>query len=237
MRGASAVRRRRARAFRPLALAVGAALLAAGMAGAQSSHSVTFDFLKPGSAPGAFDCGVTGPGGAGRWVVTQAMAEGGIRRVLAQTSQVPDLGRMPHCLLKNYAGADVEIVVLIRPVSGDRAQAGGLVWRALDKQNYYALMLDAKNDQAAVYRVERGRPAPLPIAGEDRKYAHRIRIERDRWYQLRVRVTGARFEIFLDNAKRFEVQDGALRGAGAVGLATLADSVVQFDAFNVARAR
>lgn len=212
-------------------------LAAAGPAGAQSSRSVTFDFLKPGSVPGAFACDVTGPGGPGRWVVTQATAEGGIRRVLAQTSQVGDPGRMPHCLLKNYRGAEVDVVVLIRPVSGARAQAGGLVWRAQDKHNYYALMIDAKADQMAVYRVAKGRPAPLPIAGEDRKYAHRVKLERDRWYQLRVRATNGRFEIFLDNAKRFEVEDDAFRGPGAVGLATLADSVIQFDAFNVARAR
>jgi hypothetical protein len=220
-----------------------AILLAAGLAAwasgadAQSSRSVTFDFQKPGTAPGAFDCSVSGPGGPGRWVVTQAMAEGGIRRVLAQTSQVADASRVPHCLLKNYRGADVDVVVLIRPVSGARAQAGGLVWRALDAQNFYALMIDAKTDQMSVYRVEKGRPAPLPIAGEDRTYAHRVKLERDRWYQLRVRATAGRFEIFLDSAKRFEVEDGALRGAGAVGLATLADSVVQFDAFNVTRAR
>ncbi|HEY7610927.1 MAG TPA: hypothetical protein VIF14_16985 [Alphaproteobacteria bacterium] len=215
--------------------AIGSA--AAGAADAQSSRSVTFDFLKPGSEPGAFACDVTGPGGPARWVVTQAMAEGGIRRVLAQTSQVADASRMPHCLLRNYRGGDVDVVVLIRPVSGGRAQAGGLVWRAQDKQNYYALMIDAKADQMAVYRVAKSRPAPLPIAGEDRKYAHRVKLDRDRWYQLRVRATSQRFEIFLDNRKQFEVEDSTFRASGAVGIATLADSVVQFDAFNVARAR
>lgn len=209
----------------------------AGPAAAQGSRSVTFDFLKPGSVPGAFDCDVTGPGGPGRWVVIQAMAEGGIRRVLAQTSQVADASRMPYCLLKNYRGVDVDVVVLIRPVSGDRAQAGGLVWRAQDRQNYYALMIDAKADVMAVYRVEKGRPVPLPIAGENRKYAHAIKLERERWYQLRVKATSGRFEIFLDNGKRFEVEDGAFASPGAVGIATLADSVIQFDAFNVARAR
>lgn len=217
-------------------LALGLAAWSAGAA-AQSSRSVTFDFLKPGSAPGAFDCGVTGPGGPSRWVVTQAMADGGIRRVLAQTSQVADANRLPHCLLKNYRGADVDVVVLIRPVSGERAQAGGIVWRAQDARNYYALMIDAKTDQMSVYRVEKGLPAPLPIAGEDRRFTHKVKLERDRWYQLRVRATDGRFEIFLDSAKRFEVEDGTFRGPGAVGLATLADSVIQFDAFNVARAR
>jgi hypothetical protein len=218
----------------PLVLCLGAI---AGNAAAQTSRSVTFDFLRPGSVPGAFDCDVTGPGGPGRWVVIQAMAEGGIRRVLAQTSQVADASRIPYCLLKNYRGADVDVVVLIRPVSGDRAQAGGLVWRAQDRQNYYALLIDAKADQMAVYRVEKGRPVPLPIAGEDRKYAHSIKLERERWYQLRVRATSGRFEIFLDNGKRFEVEDGAFAAPGSVGIATLADSVIQFDAFNVARAR
>ena len=224
--------------MRRLATVLALALAAwSGGAAAQSSRSVTFDFLKPGTAPGAFDCGVTGPGGPSRWVVTQAPAEGGIRRVLAQTSQVADASRMPHCLLKNYRGADVDVVVLIRPVSGDRAQAGGIVWRAQDRQNYYALMIDAKSDQMSVYRVEKGLPAPLPIAGEDRRFAHKVKLERDRWYQLRVRATNGRFEIFLDTNKRFEVEDGTFRGPGAVGLATLADSVIQFDAFNVARAR
>src|SRR5512132_893543 len=90
-----------------VSLAAGAA---SGPARAQSSRSVTFDFLKPGSEPGAFACDVTGPGGPGRWVVTQAPAEGGIRRVLAQTSQIGDRSRMPHCLLKNYRAAEVDVV-------------------------------------------------------------------------------------------------------------------------------
>lgn len=224
--------------MRGAAIVCALALLAScGGAAAQSSRSVTFDFLKPGTAPGAFDCGVTGPGGPARWVVTQAMAEGGLRRVLAQTSQVADASRVPYCLLKAYRGADVDVVVLIRPVSGERAQAGGIVWRALDARNFYAVMVDAKLGQMTVYRVEKGLPAPLPIAGEDRKFAHRVRLERDRWYQMRVRATESRFEIYLDSAKRFEVEDGTFRAPGAVGLATLADSVVQFDAFNVTRAR
>ncbi len=208
-----------------------------GAAEAQTSRSVTFDFVKLGSAPAAFACAVTGPGGPARWVVAQGTAEGGVRRVLAQTSQVPDASRMPYCLLKGYRGADVDIVVLVRPVSGDRAQAGGIVWRAQDAQNYYALMLDAKAGQMAVYRVANGRPTPLPIAGEDRKYAHSVKIDRERWYELRVRATATRFDVLLEGAKRFEVEDGTLRGPGEVGVATLADSVVQFDAFNVARSR
>lgn len=217
----------------PLLLAHAAASAAA----AQGSRSVTFDFQKLGTAPGAFDCGVTGPGGPGRWAVTQALAEGGIRRVLAQTSQVAAPDRLPHCVLRNFRGADVDVVVLIRPVSGALAQAGGIAWRMLDKQNFYALLIDAKTDEMSILRVERGRAVPLPLAGEDRKFAHRVQLERDRWYQLRLSATGVRFQVFLDNVKRFEVEDGAFRGAGAVGLVTLADSVVQFDAFNVAPAR
>ncbi|MGH7005071.1 MAG: hypothetical protein ACREIP_14090 [Alphaproteobacteria bacterium] len=225
------------RAGKILALILSVAPMAACDAVAQGSRSVTFDFQKPGAAPAAFACEVTGPGGPGRWVVTQALAEGGIRRVLAQTSQIAAPDRLPHCVLKNYRGADVDAVVLIRPVSGTRAQAGGIIWRVLDRQNYYALLIDAKSGEMSILRMERGRAAPLPIAGEDRKFAHRVRLERDRWYQLRVRAMNARFEVFLDDAKRFEVEDGALRGAGAVGLVTLGDSVIQFDAFNVAPAR
>lgn len=221
--------------LRPAILLLGLAWSAA--AAAQGSRSVTFDFQKPGTAPAAFECDVTGPGGPGRWVVTQALAEGGIRRVLAQTSQIAAPDRLPHCLLKNYRRADVDVVVLVRTVSGTRAEAGGIAWRVLDKQNYYALLLDGRAGEMSLLRVERGRAVPLPFAGEDRKFVHRVRIERDRWYQLRVRATAGRFEVFLDNAKRFEVEDDAFRGVGAVGLVTIADSVVQFDAFNVAPSR
>lgn len=218
-------------------LLVLAAVGLASVAAAQGSRSVTFDAIRPGTAPTAFDCDVTGPGGPGRWLVTQALAEGGVRRVLAQTSQVASPDRLPHCLLRNYRGADVDVVVLIRPVSGTRAEAGGIAWRVQDRQNYYAVLVDGRAGEMAVLRVERGRAASLPLAGEDRKFSHRVRIERDRWYQLRLRATGVRFEVFLDGAKRFEVEDSAFRAAGAVGLVTLADSVVQFDAFNVAPAR
>ncbi|MCW5771052.1 MAG: hypothetical protein KIT16_05395 [Rhodospirillaceae bacterium] len=216
---------------------IACAALSGGTAQAQSSRSVTFDFMKAGAVPRAFACDTTGPGGPGRWVVTQAMAEGGIRKVFAQTSQVAGQDRMPHCLLKGYRRADVDVVVLIRPVSGDHAQAGGLIWHAADKQNFYALLMDAKADRMAVYRIEKGHPAPLPIAGGRGRYDYPFKIQRDRWYQLRVRVTGRRFEIFLDNTKRFEVEDDELAGAGAVGLVTMSDSVIQFDAFNVTRSQ
>jgi hypothetical protein len=206
-------------------------------AAAQGSRSVTFDHQKPGTPPGAFDCDVSGPGGPGRWVVTQALAEGGIRRVLAQTSQVAAPDRLPICALKNFRGADVDVVALVRPVSGSRVEAGGIAWRVFDRNNFYALVLDGRTGELSILRVERGRPAPLPIAGEDRKFAQRIRFERDRWYQLRVRATGARFEVFVDSAKRFEVEDSVLAGAGGVGIVTISDSVVQFDAFSAAASR
>src|SRR5690606_913341 len=117
------------------------------------------------------------------------------------------------------------------------AEAGGLVWRGLDGENFYALLLDGRGGRLAAVRVERGRPTPLPVSGERGRYAVSLRVERDRWYQLRARVTGTRFEFFVDGTKRFEVEDGASRGAGAVGLVTFSDSVVQFDAFSTALAQ
>src|SRR5262245_57310911 len=110
---------------RAVSVALVLSTAAAGLALGQGSRSVTFDFLKLGTAPSAFDCDVTGPGGPARWVVTQSPAEGGIRRVLAQTSQIAAPDRLPHCLLRNYRGADVDVVALVRPVGGERAQAGG----------------------------------------------------------------------------------------------------------------
>lgn len=214
-----------------------AIVAAPAIAEAQGSRSVTFDHQKPGTPPGAFDCDVSGPGGPGRWVITQALADGGIRRVLAQTSQVAAPDRLPICVLKNFSRADVNVVALVRTVSGTRTEAGGIAWRVLDRQNFYALLLDGRAGELSVLRVERGRTVPLPIAGEDRKFARRIRFDRDRWYHLRVRVAGARFEVFLDDVKRFEVEDSAIVGAGGVGLVTIADSVVQFDALSVAGGR
>ena len=227
---------KRANARMPLLLAM-FTVAAVPSALAQGSRSVTFDHQKPGTSPTAFDCDVSGPGGPGRWVITQALADGGIRRVLAQTSQVPSPDRFPICALRDYRRADVDVVALVRPVSGTRVEAGGIAWRVLDRQNFYALLLDGRAGEISMLRVERGRAVPLPIAGEDRKFARRIRFERDRWYQLRVRAAGVRFEVFLDDTKRFEVEDSAIAGAGGVGVVTVADSVVQFDAFNVAAAR
>lgn len=208
-----------------------------GGAAAQSARSVTFDQYRPGTAPGVFACETAGPGLPGRWAVTQALAEGGVRRVFAQTSQAGPPDRVPHCLLRGYRAADVDIVALVKPVSGDIAQAGGIVFRAVDHQNFYALMADAKARTVGVWRIERGRRFGLPLAGEERKYVYRLTLERERWYQLRVRATGSRFEVFVDSRKLFEVEDDAYPDAGFVGLATGADSVVQFDAFSASRAR
>ena len=157
-----------------------------------------------------WDCGVTGKGNP-RWVV-----EGG---VLRQTGS----GTFPWCVRKGTSLADGLVEVKFRPEAGRQDQAGGVVWRWKDGDNYYVARANALENNVSLYYTEKGRRNTL-------KYVD-APVPANVWHTLRVEFSGTHIQVALNGKVTIEMDDAHIKGAGAIGLWTKADSVTAFDDF------
>lgn len=208
-----------------LLLAVCATLLVQG-----ATRKVDFSGDAAGQPPAGFEFGHTAKLGApGRWVVEAD----GANKYLVQADPDATRSRFPVAVLSGLTATDVDLSVRFRPVSGHVDQAAGLIWRYRDEDNYYIVRANALEDNVVLYKVERGRRTDLPVKGEGRTYGKKADVPSGRWSTLRVVATGPRFEVYVNGARLYEVEDSTFTGAGKVGVWTKADSVTQFDDLTV----
>ena len=195
-----------------------------------ATRTVDFSTDAVGQPPRGFQFGHTARIGApGTWVV-QADAN---NKHLAQTNADATGARFPVAVLTDVNTANVDLSVRLKPVSGRGDQAGGLVWRFQDEDNYYIVRANALEDNVVLYKVERGKRTDLPLKGEGRTYGKKARVPSGQWSTLRVVATGPLFEVHFNGAKLYEVEDQTFTQAGKVGVWTKADSVTYFDDLTV----
>jgi hypothetical protein len=132
-------------------------------------------------------------------------------------------------IFQAVSAANLDLSVQLKPVSGSEDQAGGLVWRYQDSNNYYVVRANALEGNVVLYKVQNGRRTDLAVKGEGRTYGKKAAVPSGRWSDLRVVATGPRFEVFWNGTKLFEVEDTTFPQAGTVGVWTKADSVTAFD--------
>src|SRR5437899_12288806 len=115
------------------ALAVGIAFFGYVVAGGVTmAETINFDADTTGSAPSGWTAGVTGRG-TYRWTVEADATAPSRPNVLKQSGQ----GDFPWCVKTGTSLADGYVEVKFRPISGKQDQAGGVVWRWKDGNNYY----------------------------------------------------------------------------------------------------
>jgi hypothetical protein len=193
-------------------------------------RKVDFEQDVVGQPPKGFVFGLTAKVGApGRWVVQQEA--GG--KYLAQLDADRTNARFPVAVLSDLSAADVDLSVRFKPVSGRVDQAGGLVWRFQDENNYYLVRANALENNVVLYKVQNGRRTDLPIKGEGRTYGKKTEVPFGQWSTLRVTATGSTFSVYFNGSKLYDVADSTFTGPGRVGVWTKADSVTQFDDLTV----
>lgn len=201
-------------------------VLAAAVVVQSATRKVDFSDDVVGQPPKGFEFGHTAKAGApGRWVV---QAEG-VNKYLAQTDADATRSRFPVAVLTDVTTIDGDLSVRFKPVSGRVDQAGGLVWRFQNENNYYIVRANALEDNVVLYKVENGKRTDLPVKGEGRTYGKKAEVAAGRWSTLRVVVRGPRFEVHFNGTKLYEVEDTTFTQAGKVGVWTKADSVTYFD--------
>jgi hypothetical protein len=115
-------------------MAITITVLAAGAQG----ETIDFDKELPGTLPAKWIAGVTGRG-TPHWTVEADPDAPSAPHVLKQSGS----GDFPWCVKKSASLADGFVEVKFKPLSGHEDQAGGLVWRWKDRDNYYVARANA----------------------------------------------------------------------------------------------
>jgi hypothetical protein len=203
-------------------IAMAAAVLAVPAPGC--AQTITFAGEETGALPKNFESALTGRGQSGCWEVTgDATAAGG--RALAQLNADSTDYRFPLAIYTSVNAADVEFTTRFRSVSGKVDQAGGIVVRFSDANNYYVARANALEDNVRFYRVVAGKRQELASAT--------ISVTPREWHTLTLRAEGDRFTVSFDDKLLHTTTDKTFTAAGKVGLWTKADSITHFDRIEI----
>ena len=208
-------------------LKVSIALAAASGALSLRAETVDFNNAKPGNLPPPWIGTQTGKGQA-KWSIEKDANAPGKPNVLKQSGEAT----YPICIKDDTKLKDGYVEVRFKPVAGKEDQAGGVIWRVKDKDNYYVCRANALEDNVVLYKTLRGTRVALDVLGQKGGYGVKERVASGQWHTLRVEFKAHLFKVSLDNKHLFGVVDNTFNDAGKVGVWTKADSVILFDDFS-----
>src|SRR3954471_15647883 len=164
------------------------------MTGAAMAETVNFDNEKAGAVPAGWTAGVTGRG-TPKWAIEADTSAPSKTNVLKQSGS----GTFPYCVLKDASLTDGYVEVKFKPLSGREDQAGGLVWRFKNGDNYYVARANALENNVSLYYTEGGSRKTL-------KYVD-APVPRNTWHTLRVEFAGQAIKVVLDGKQYIEYKD------------------------------
>jgi hypothetical protein len=189
------------------------------LAGQSAPETVNFDKAETGKPPAGWTGGQTGSGQA-KWEVVPDDTAPSKPNVLKQSGHAT----YPVCIKETPSIKDGSVEVKFKPISGKEDQAGGLVWRAKDLNNYYIARANALENNVTIYHTINGR--------RTEKKRTRTQVASNQWHTLRVDFQGNHFTVTFDGKKAIEWDDDTYKDAGRIGVWTKADSVTLFDDFS-----
>ena len=185
----------------------------------------TFDALESGKTPPDLRVRETHPGPKlGVWQVAADSTAPSKPNVLALSTDEPK-ATFNVALFQPMAYKDLDLRVRIKANSGQVDQAGGLVWRCNDENNYYICRINPLEDNFRVYKVVDGKRSQLQST--------EFKAETGKWYHVRAVMVGDQITCYVDGKKYLDVKDDTFKDAGLVGLWTKADASSSFDALAV----
>jgi len=178
-----------------------------------------FDSDAAGALPEGWLAGVTGRG-ASHWSVEAEPTAQSAPNVLKQSGS----GDFPWCVRPKESLADGFVEVRFKPVAGRQDQAGGIVWRWKDGDNYYIARANALENNVTIFHT---------VKGSRRQFkSFNMKVTSNQWHTLRVDFDGNRFKVLFDGKVALEATDDTFKEPGAIGVWTKADSVTAFDDFS-----
>src|SRR5438045_8320462 len=195
-----------------------ASLMSIAMTVSASADTVNFDNLKTGAAPPGWTATQTGSGSA-KWSVEKDDSAPSQPNVLKQSGEAT----FPVCFKNDTSLKDGFVEVKFKPLAGKEDQAGGVIWRVQDANNYYIARANALEDNVTIYHTINGKRVAFKSIN--------TKVTSAVWHTLRVEFAGNKFTVIFDGSKVIEATDDSFTNAGKVGVWTKADSVTLFDNF------
>ena len=194
-------------------------LSSAVLAAAAASDAVNFDTAAAGQPPSGWTATKTGSGNA-KWTIEKDDTAPSKPNVLKQSG----VATYPVCFKEDTSVKDGFVEVKFKAISGKEDQAGGVVWRLKDANNYYIARANALEDNVTIYHTINGR--------RTEKKRTNMKVASNTWHTIRVDFAGNHFTVTHDGQKAIEWDDETFKDAGKVGVWTKADSVTLFDDFS-----
>jgi len=183
-----------------------------------SAETVNFDDMKTGTGPAGWTATQTGSGSA-KWSVEKDESAPSKPNVLKQSGAAT----FPVCIKNDTNLTDGFVEVKFKPVAGKEDQAGGVIWRVRDANNYYVARANALEDNVTIYHTINGKRVAFKNIN--------TKVMSGVWHTLRVDFAGNKFSVTFDGNKVIDATDESFANAGKVGVWTKADSVTEFDNF------
>src|SRR6266404_5619035 len=184
-----------------------------------SSQTVNFDDAKTGAPPPGWTATQTGSGSA-KWEIVAEDSAPSKPNVLKQSGEAT----YPVCIKDDTNLKDGFVEVKFKPISGKEDQAGGVIWRCKDSNNYYICRANALEDNVTIYHTIKGK--------RTEKKRINTKVTGNQWHTLRVDFRDKYFVVTFDGKRAFVWKDDTFKEAGKVGLWTKADSTTIFDDFS-----
>ena len=133
-----------------------------------------------------------------------------------------------HFPIAEYSGIkdfhEGEILVRLKPLSGQSDQAGGIFFDRKQNGDYIVLRANALENNLNLYSYKAGRRVPIKEVGNAPAQA-------EKWHELKVVITGMSVKGYLDGALLLEhTLDSTV--SGGIGLWSKDDSVTLFKDFH-----
>ncbi len=171
-----------------------------------------------------------GEGKLAKWQVVEEEGAPSGKNVLAIVEPTNAAGTWNLCIDEDVAFPDDCISsAKIKAESGEAAMGGGLVFNYKDKRNFYAVMLDFKAKEVAMYKVVNGVPELCTLT-DGRPAKASVQIARGKWHTLQAERMPSRILVRLDGETKpvLDARDQTFRG-GKFGVVAPADAVTKFD--------
>jgi len=170
--------------------------------------------------------GTNQDGPVATWEVVEEKAASGNSKVLTLTKpNHSSAGTFNLCWNDQVKFKNGEISVRLRANSGEEDQGGGLIWRALNKDNYYICRANPLEENIRLYTVQDGKRTTLKSATID--------MASGAWHTLRIMHEGEHIRCYLNEKLALEAKDTTFAHAGGVGFWTKADAATSFDGLEV----
>ena len=184
----------------------------------QSPTATVWNFDN--DTPNALPKGITNF--SGQWVIRAEAGTPSNPNALCQIGQAT----FPTLQLSEEVYTNFTFSTRFKPISGKEDQAGGLIFRIQDANNFYIVRANALENSVNLYKFAGGNRSE--IKGADSPVKNNI------WQELKVEVIGSNIKWSLDGKLLGEIEDSTY-SAGKLGLWTKADSVTCFDDVQVNR--